>query len=283
MSDDSPIILDGRPVAQEMLTRAKASVSVLDRAPHLVAILANDRAESRAYLEMKRRAADSIGVQFSLDALDRDAWTTENLSAHVRERCAEEGVDGVMVQLPLAEGIDVNAVLDSLDPEKDVDGLHVVNQGATLLATPGIPSATAAACIAILDFYDVSLSGALVTVVGRSRLVGRPLIGLLLQRDATVTVCHTETRDLATQTLAADIVIVASGKPGTVDAKMIRPGATVVDVGWSRVDGGIIGDAHSDIKTVVGALTPVPGGVGPVTVAQLMRSVVAVASQRESL
>lgn len=269
--------LHGQPVADTILARVREEVVALGRAPHLVIVAATDREESRVYVGQKAKAAAANGVRCTVDDVPEAARTTDALCARIARWNGDTTVDGIIVQLPLARTINQAAVLDAVHPSKDVDGLTSTNLAAAYLGASGFRAATAAATLAILEYYTVALAGSRVVLVGRSRLVGLPLAGMLLQRDATVTVCHTRTRDLATETRRGDVLIVASGKPATVTKDMVAPGATVVDVGWSRVDSRIVGDVAADVADIAGAITPVPGGVGPVTVAMLLANTLAAA------
>lgn len=271
----------GQPVADTILARVRGEVAALGRAPHLVIVAATDREESRVYVSQKAKAAGANGMRCTVDDVPEAKRTTDALCARITRWNADDAVDGIIVQLPLARTINHAAVLGAVHPSKDVDGLTPTNLAAAYLGTSGFRAATAAAVLAILDHYDVPLVGAHAVIVGRSRLIGLPLAGMLVQRDATVTVCHTQTRDLAAETRRADVLVVASGKPATVTRAMVAPGATVVDVGWSRVDGRIVGDVATDVAEVAGAITPVPGGVGPVTVAMLLANTLDAAKARQ--
>lgn len=297
--------LSGQPVADRILARVREGVAGCARIPHppltegftprvspgaaagkalqpphLVIVHATDREESATYVARKEAAARDVGMRVTVDGVSADARTTAALIARVQAWSGDADVDGIIVQLPLPEGVDAHAVLEAVHPAKDVDGLTSASVAAAYLGTPGFRAATAAACIAILDDYAIPIVGARATIVGRSRLVGLPLAGMLLRRDATVTVAHTRTADLAAACRSAEILIVASGRPATVTRDMVSPGATVVDVGWQRVGGAVVGDVAPDVATVAGALTPVPGGVGPVTVAQLLANTLEAARMR---
>ena len=200
------------------------------------------------------------------------ATTTEDeLLEHVRELNADDAVDGILVQLPLPAGLDEAAIIAAIDPAKDVDGLHPFNAGQLLLGRPTFVGATPLGVLALLDEYDVELAGARAVVIGRSDIVGKPAALLLLQRHATVTICHSRTRDLAAEVARADVVVAAVGVPGLVGSEWVKEGATVIDVGITRTEDGLVGDVAPDAAERAGLLTPVPGGVGPMTVAMLLR------------
>ncbi|MDO8463228.1 MAG: bifunctional 5,10-methylenetetrahydrofolate dehydrogenase/5,10-methenyltetrahydrofolate cyclohydrolase [bacterium] len=273
-------VLRGQPVADAILARVRADVSVCVRPPHLVVVLATDREESRTYVAKKMSMVEQVGMRCTVDAVPEQSRTTDALVARVRRWSDDDSVDGIIVQLPLVRAIAMHAVLDAIDPSKDVDGLTSANIAAAYLNEPGFRAATAAAVLSILDFYHIPIVGVRTTIVGRSRLVGLPLAGMLLARDATVTIAHTKTAALADACRNAELLIVASGKPGMVTREMVAAGATVIDVGWARVNGKVVGDVALDVAEVAGALTPVPGGVGPVTVAMLLAQTVRAAQAR---
>ena len=232
-------------------------------------------------LERKRATAQSLGIR-AVDHLYPDGLAEGHLLGLIRELNADRSVHGILVQLPLPAGIDEDRVLAAVDPSKDVDGFHPENLGRLLAGTPSVVPCTPAGVLEILDYYGVELKGAEAVMVGRSRIVGKPLSQLLLARHATVTVCHTRTRDLAAHTRRAEVLLVAAGRPAVVTGEMVRDDAVVVDVGVNRLpDGRLAGDV--DATTVaprVRAITPVPGGVGPMTIAMLMKNTVAATSRQ---
>ncbi|MDO8425101.1 MAG: bifunctional 5,10-methylenetetrahydrofolate dehydrogenase/5,10-methenyltetrahydrofolate cyclohydrolase [bacterium] len=260
----------GQPVADAILARVREGVAALARPPHLVVVAATDTAASRAYVSRKAAAAETVGMRCTVDDVPARERTTDALAARVAAWSVDPTVDALIVQLPLARDIDAHMVLEAVDSAKDVDGLTAENLAAAYLGTSGHRAATAAACVAILDYYSISIAGKRATIVGRSRLVGLPLAGMLMRRDATVTIAHTKTADLGAACRDAEILVVASGHPGTVTLDMVTPGAIVIDVGWARIGDRVVGDVAPDAATIVGAITPVPGGVGPVTVAMLL-------------
>src|SRR5205807_2416641 len=221
----------------------------------------------------KKRAADSVGIA-SRDCLYPQGLTQRELIDLLRSLNADPAVHGILLQLPLPKGLDEDAAIAAIAPEKDADGLHPTNLGRLLAGEPSVVPCTPAGCLEILDHYGARLEGAEAVVVGRSRLVGKPLAQLLLARHATVTMCHTRTRDLAFHTRRADILCVAAGRPRMITGDMVKPGAWVIDVGVNRLDNGrLAGDVDFDtVAAHAAAVTPVPGGVGPMTVAMLMRN-----------
>jgi methylenetetrahydrofolate dehydrogenase (NADP+)/methenyltetrahydrofolate cyclohydrolase len=198
----------------------------------------------------------------------------EELLALVAQLNAEEGVTGILVQLPLPEQIDEDRIIRSINPIKDVDGFHPFSAGHLLQGSPTFVAATPAGIMEILREYEVELQGARAVVIGRSNIVGKPMALLLLAEHATVTICHSRTRDLPAVVREADVIVAAVGRPDTVTADMVREGATVVDVGINRTEEGLVGDVAAGVRDVAGLLTPVPGGVGPMTIASLLRNTV---------
>ena len=276
-------ILDGKATAaaikEELRVRLKA---LADRGvrPGLGTILVGDDPASQAYVSGKHRDSAELGILSLRRDLPAGA-TQADVEAAVDELNADPSCTGFLVQLPLPKGLDEQRVLERVDPDKDVDGLHPVNLGRLVLMHPGPVPATARAIPELLRRYDVPVAGAHVVIVGRGTTAGRPL-GLLLTRrseNATVTLCHTGTVDLVAQTRRADVVVMATGSPYLLTPDMVRPGAAVVDVGITRVtqpDGTVklAGDVHPDVRQVAGYLAPVPGGVGPMTRVMLMLNVV---------
>jgi len=277
-------ILDGKAVAlaiREDLTRRVAELARRGITPGLGTVLVGDDPGSRAYVRGKHRDSAQVGIASISRELPADAAQVE-VEAVVDELNGDPACTGFLVQLPLPEGLDAQRVLRRVDPDKDADGLHPLNLGKLVLGEPGPVPGTPEGIIELLRHYDIPLAGAEVTVIGRGITVGRTL-GLMLTRrseNATVTLCHTGTKDLAAHTRSADIVIVAAGRPRLLTADMIRPGAVVVDVGITRTDAGLIGDVDPGVAEVAGWLAPVPGGVGPMTRAMLLAKVVAFAEQQ---
>ena len=271
------MILDGKLVAQKVLDEVRAGVArfrdATREAPTLAVVLVGDFAPSKIYVANKKRAADSVGIA-SEDHLHPAGLDRAGLLALLGRLNADPRVHGILLQLPLPAGLDEDQAIAAIDPAKDVDGLHPVNLGRLLAGSPTVVPCTPAGCIEILDHYGCELKGAEAVVIGRSRLVGKPLAQLLLARHATVTMCHTRTRDLAAHTRRADVLCVAAGRAGTVTKDMVKDGAWVVDVGINRLETGkVVGDVDfGGVSERVRAITPVPGGVGPMTIAMLLRN-----------
>ena len=275
-----PVILNGTVVAGAIRAEVAAGVAALQAShavkPALAVVLVGNDAASQVYVRNKRQACRDVGIE-ARDHLFPEGLTEASLLALVRELNAAADVHGILVQLPLPRTIDESRVLDAVDPAKDVDGFHPENLGRLLAGHTAIVPGTPAGIMAILEHYGVPLRGRLATVVGRSRIVGKPVAQLLLAADATVTMAHSKTPDLAAVTRQADILVVAAGRPRLIGAGHVKPGAAVVDVGMNRLaDGKLVGDVDfAAVMPVASAITPVPGGVGPTTVAMLLRSTLA--------
>jgi methylenetetrahydrofolate dehydrogenase (NADP+)/methenyltetrahydrofolate cyclohydrolase len=275
--------LDGKATAAAIraeLTERVARLAAVGRRPGLGTLLVGDDPGSRWYVSAKHKDCAQVGIA----SIERELPATADL-AEVLEVVDELNADptctGYIVQLPLPKGIDESVVLERIDPAKDADGLHPVSLGRLVLGVPGALPCTPVGIVELLRRYGVPLAGAEVVVVGRGITVGRPL-GLLLTRrteNATVTLCHTGTRDLAAHTRNADIIVAAAGVPDLITADMVKPGAAVLDVGVSRVDGKIAGDVAAEVREVAGWVAPNPGGVGPMTRAMLLANVVLAAEQ----
>ena len=263
--------MDGKALAQRVRGEVAAEVAELGRPVGLATVLVGDDPASAVYVRSKRQACAEAGIESFHHELPADT-TEEALLALVAELNDDDRVTGILVQLPLPEQIDESRVIQQIRPIKDVDGFHPVNAGFLLQGTPTLPPATPAGIMEILDAYDVPLQGARAVVVGRSNIVGKPISLLLLSRHATVTMCHSRTQDLPGVTREADVLVAAVGKAAAVTADMVKPGATVIDVGINRVDGVLVGDVAPEAADVAGLMTPVPGGVGPMTIAALLRN-----------
>lgn len=272
------VILDGKATATAVKTDLRARVDVLRErgiTPGLGTVLVGDDPGSHAYVGGKHRDCAEVGIASIRVDLPADT-TQEQLESEIRRLNEDPAVTGYIVQLPLPKHLDANRVLGLMDPAKDADGLHPTNLGRLVLGEPAPLPCTPRGIVDLLRRYDVAIDGAEVVVVGRGVTVGRPL-GLLLTRkseNATVTLCHTGTRDLATHLRAADIIVAAAGVPHLVTADLVRPGAAVLDVGITRTDAGLVGDVHPDVREVAGFVAPMPGGVGPMTRAMLITNVV---------
>ncbi len=271
-------VLDGKAFRDEIfvdLAQRVAALTAAGRTPGLGTVLVGEDPGSQAYVRGKHADCAKVGITSIRRDLPADT-TTEQLNSVIDELNADPACTGYIVQLPLPRHLDENAALERIDPDRDADGLHPMNLGRLVLGTQAPLPCTPRGIVALLRRYDVPIAGAHVVVIGRGVTVGRPL-GLLLTRrteNATVTLCHTGTRDLAALTRQADIVVAAVGVPHLVTADMVRPGAAVVDVGVSRVDGKLTGDVHPDVWEVAGHVSPNPGGVGPLTRAFLLTNVV---------
>jgi methylenetetrahydrofolate dehydrogenase (NADP+)/methenyltetrahydrofolate cyclohydrolase len=281
-------LLDGKLVAQKVLDEVKRGVTALRAetgvTPTLAVILVGDFAPSRIYIANKKKMAAEVGIA-SRDHIHPDGLAQSSLLELLRSLNADPTVHGILLQLPLPQGLNEDQAIASIAPEKDVDGFHPTNLGYLLAGAPRVVPCTPAGVMEILDHYEVELRGAEATVVGRSRIVGKPLAQLLLARHATVTMCHTRTRDLAAHTRRADILCVAAGRPQVITGDMVKPGAVVIDVGINRLESGkLVGDVEFESASrVAGGITPVPGGVGPMTVAMLMRNTLQAARRQTGI
>jgi methylenetetrahydrofolate dehydrogenase (NADP+) / methenyltetrahydrofolate cyclohydrolase len=282
-------IIDGKAIAAAERDRIKTEVAALAEqgiVPGLAAVLVGDDPASQVYVGAKEKACASVGIASAGVRLPAET-SQEDLLAEVGRLNADPGVSGIIVQLPLPDHLDPVAVQERTDPEKDVDGLHPTNGGRLLRGDPVFVPATPLGCELLLREAGVDLAGARVVIIGRSQLVGRPLALLLsLKRiNATVTMCHTGTRDIAAHTREADVIVVATGVPKTLTADMVRPGAAIIDVGVNRAeDGKLYGDVDFDeVVEVAGAITPVPGGVGPMTVTMLLHNTLLAARRQHGI
>jgi methylenetetrahydrofolate dehydrogenase (NADP+) / methenyltetrahydrofolate cyclohydrolase len=279
------MILDGKVVSEKVLDAVRAGVTRLRErtgiVPTLGVVLIGDDPASQIYVRNKKRAADSVGIA-SRDYLHPQGLSQTELIDLLRSINADGAIHGILLQLPLPKGLEESSAIATISPDKDADGLHPENLGRLLAGEPGTVPCTPAGCLEILDHYGATLLGAEAVVIGRSRLVGKPLAQLLLARHATVTMCHTRTRDLAAHTRRADILCVAAGRPRMVTGDMVKAGAWVIDVGVNRLDTGkLAGDVDFDsVSDKAGAITPVPGGVGRMTVAMLLKNTLALAERR---
>jgi len=270
--------MDGAALAKRVRAQLKDEVAELGDIG-LATILVGDDPASEVYIRLKHKAAEEVGIR----AIDRrlPAETAEDeLLELVGELNRDESIDGILVQTPLPSQVDEARVMRTIDPVKDVDGLHPFNAGQLYLGEETLVPATPLGVMALLEEYRIPLAGRRAVVVGRSSLVGKPVALLLLQQNATVTICHSRTDDLAHQTLDADVLVVAVGVPGLVTPDMVRPGGAVVDVGITRTEAGLVGDVDPDVAQIAAFLTPVPGGVGPMTIACLLGNALRAARYR---
>ena len=301
--------LDGaaaaRQIRAELGPRARAFADRYGRPPGLGVVLVGSRPESELYVRHKLTAVSDAGCRADLVRVDERATLAELIDT-VQRLNADDEVDAILVQSPLPDAMGADAeqrVFDTIDPAKDVDGFHPINVGRLVQKRPSLVACTPLGCIELLEREGIALAGRHAVVIGRSDIVGKPMALLLLHRDATVTICHSRTRDLPRVAAEADVLVAAVGRPGFVTAEFVRPGATVIDVGINVLtdesavarffpegspkrrtfaDKGsvLIGDVHPDVERVAGALTPVPGGVGPLTVAMVLRNTITAAEAR---
>jgi methylenetetrahydrofolate dehydrogenase (NADP+) / methenyltetrahydrofolate cyclohydrolase len=270
--------MDGKALAERIRAEVAEEVKELGEVG-LTTVLVGDDPASEIYIRRKQEAAREAGI-VSRDYRLAEDTTEEELLALVAELNGDDAVDGILVQLPLPEQINEQPVIDAVDPAKDVDGFHPVNAGKLFLGQEGLVAATPTGIMSLLDEYEVPLVGACAVVVGRSTIVGKPVALLLLARHATVTICHSRTADLTAHTRDADVLVVATGHPGLVTPDMVKEGATVIDVGMNRTEDGLRGDVDPAAAERAGLMTPVPGGVGPMTIASLLRNTVKAARLR---
>jgi methylenetetrahydrofolate dehydrogenase (NADP+)/methenyltetrahydrofolate cyclohydrolase len=303
--------LDGAALAAqiraELVPRVASFTSAHRRPPGLAVVLAGNNPASEIYVRNKIKAAAEAGCRAELVRLDAAASLQDALNT-VSRLNADDQIDAILVQSPLPEGMGGDAeqhVFDALDPAKDVDGFHPDNVGRLVQKRPTLVACTPLGCIELLEREQIAIAGARAVVIGRSDIVGKPMALLLLHRDATVTVCHSKTRDLARVSSSADILVAAIGRPGFVTREFVKPGATVIDVGintltaetdvmrffpanakkqeqFHKKGSVLIGDVHPDVEEVAGAITPVPGGVGPLTVAMVLRNTITAAENRRA-
>jgi methylenetetrahydrofolate dehydrogenase (NADP+) / methenyltetrahydrofolate cyclohydrolase len=277
-------VIDGTAVAAGVRERVRGEVAQvtrdLGRPPGLATVQVGDDPASAIYVRRKREACEEVGIA-SIHHEPTASISEAELLELIAELNGADEVDGILIQLPLPEGIDAAAVIAAISSQKDVDGLTPVSAGLLARGEPGLAPATPRGVMELLAAAGTDPSGKEAVIVGRSNLVGRPLVSLLLGADATVTICHSRTRDLAEVCRRAEILVAAAGRPGLITAEMIRPGATVIDVGTNRTEEGLVGDVDFEAaREVAGAITPVPGGVGPMTIAMLLVNTVKAARGR---
>jgi methylenetetrahydrofolate dehydrogenase (NADP+)/methenyltetrahydrofolate cyclohydrolase len=274
-------VIDGKAIAAALRARVAEQIGALGFSPGLVVVLVGDDPASAVYVRAKDRAAREAGIAVRTIRLPADTAEAA-LLAEIAALNADPAVDGILVQLPLPAWIRTQAVLEAIDPAKDVDGFHPLNVGRLAAGSPNLVPCTPLGIMRLLEAAEVPLAGARALVIGRSTIVGRPLLSLLLGANATVTAVHSRTRDLAAECRRAEVLVAAAGRPEMVRGDWIGQGATVIDVGVNRLaDGRLVGDvAYAECVAVAGAITPVPGGVGPMTIACLLENTVAAALRR---
>ena len=265
-------IIDGTAIAKGMLDELKLEIEKAGLSPKLAVIIVGDDPASKTYLKSKEAACSHVGIAYEKYMLPSSTSQAELLN--LIKELNESDVNAILLQMPLPKGMDEETALEAIDPEKDADGFHPANIGRLLLGDEAIAPATPSGIIELLTRSSIEVSGKHVVIVGRSNVVGKPLAVMLLNRDATVTICHSRTSTLARITREADILAVAVGKPHFITSDMVKGGAVVIDVGINKVGGSTVGDVDFEkVKEKASAITPVPGGVGPMTVASLMRNV----------
>lgn len=277
------IIMDGRSVAARLKeTAAQEALALAQNGmmPHLAVVLVGENAASQVYVRNKENTCKKAGIRSTVLRLPENCTQAE-LEDAVRALNEDASVHGILVQLPLPDHLDEAAVLRLIDPDKDVDGFHAMNSGRLMNGQRGFVPCTPLGVMRMLEAYGIPVRGKHAVVIGRSNIVGKPMAMLLLAADATVTICHSKTENLAQIARQADILVAAVGRPRFVTADMVKPGATVIDVGINRVDGAIVGDVDFDgVSEVAGYLTPVPGGVGQMTIAMLLANTLDAARNR---
>jgi len=275
-------IIDGKALGARVREEVAASVAELGHVG-LATVLVGDDPASHIYIDLKQKAAAQAGMEARDLKLPADT-SEEELLATIAALNADDGVDGLLVQLPLPDHIDENRAIEAIDPGKDVDGIHPFNAGCLYLGRPTLVPGTPLGIMRMLDEYEIQLEGARAVVVGRSAIVGKPMAHLLLQRNATVTICHSRTEDLQRHTLDADILVAAVGRTHLISADMVKAGATVIDVGMNRDEGSrkVLGDVDPSAMDEAAYMTPVPGGVGPMTIAMVLQNAVTAARLRRA-
>lgn len=276
-------ILDGKKCSEMRLDLIREQIEESGLHPHLATVIAGSDPASQMYVRMKHRACEQAGIGSVGIELPADA-TTEKVLEKVRQLNADTDIDGILVQLPLPGQVDTGRVIEAISPGKDVDGYHPENMGLLFSGKPRFSSCTPKGIMTLLASYSIPVAGTHAVIAGRSIDVGRPMAALLLNADATVTVCHSRTQDLAEELKRADILVSAVGKAHFIRPEMVKPGAVVIDVGINRLDGKLVGDVDFDaVREIASAITPVPGGVGPMTIATLMENTFMAARERKCI
>ena len=274
------IILDGKALAKKIKGQVAAQAAALPRRPGLAVLLVGENPASQVYVRGKEKDCDECGI-LNLGCRLPAETTQEELLARIERLNADPAVDGILVQLPLPKHLNEASVLRLIDPDKDVDGFHAMNSGRLMNGQPGFVPCTPLGVMKLLEAYGIDPAGKHAVVIGRSNIVGKPMAMLLLRANATVTICHSRTQNLADITRQADILVAAVGRANFVTADMVKPGAAVIDVGINRVDGKLVGDVDFDaVSGVAGYITPVPGGVGQMTIAMLLANTLDAAAKR---
>jgi methylenetetrahydrofolate dehydrogenase (NADP+) / methenyltetrahydrofolate cyclohydrolase len=271
-------LIDGKALAARVREEVATSVAELDHVG-VATVLVGDDPASHIYINLKQKAATAAGIEARDHRLPADT-SEEDVLALIAELNADDSVDGLLVQLPLPGHIDENVVVEAIDPGKDIDGIHPENAGRLYLGRPALVPGTPLGVMRMLEEYEIPLSGANAVVVGRSAIVGKPMAQLLLAANATVTTCHSRTRDLRAHTLEADVLVAAVGQPHVIVPDMVKPGSTVIDVGLTRTNDGLFGDVDPAAAERAAYITPVPGGVGPMTIAMVLQNTVTAARAR---
>jgi methylenetetrahydrofolate dehydrogenase (NADP+) / methenyltetrahydrofolate cyclohydrolase len=273
-------LIDGKALALEVRAQVAEDVRAFGQPVCLATILVGDDPASHVYVGSKHKASHEAGIDSRDHRFPADTPESEILDL-IAELNADDAVDGILVQLPLPEHMDEPKALRAVDPAKDVDGFHVLNAGLLYLGEPALTPATPSGVMVMLAKHGVELKGKEAVVIGRSEIVGKPMAMMLLAEHATVTICHSRTVDLASHTRRADVLVAAVGRAGLVTADMVKPGAVVIDVAMNRTaEGKLVGDVDRGVAEVAGLLTPVPGGVGPMTIAMLLRNTLTAAQHR---
>lgn len=273
-------ILDGKATSEKRLDTLREAIAGSGLHPKLATVIVGNDPASQMYVRMKHKACEKVGIASVGVELPADA-TTRTVVDKVRSLNRDGSVDGILVQLPLPSQVDTERVINAISPEKDVDGYHPENMGHLFLGKPRFSSCTPTGIMTLLAEYQIPVAGARAVVAGRSIDVGRPMAALLLNADATVTICHSKTKDLSEELKRADILVSAVGKPHFITKEMVKEGAVVIDVGINQLEGKLVGDVDFDaVKEVASAITPVPGGVGPMTIATLMENTFRSAQER---
>ncbi|MEW5996920.1 MAG: bifunctional 5,10-methylenetetrahydrofolate dehydrogenase/5,10-methenyltetrahydrofolate cyclohydrolase [Candidatus Micrarchaeota archaeon] len=272
------MILSGKALAAEIEEELKKRAEALGFTPGLDIVMVGDDPASRTYVEKKLNKAGDIGIKGRLHHL-AGSTTGEELLSLIGKLNADKSVHGFIVQLPLPRQIDAGKIMEAMDPGKDADGFHPLNMGRVAEGLPATVPATPKGIMRLIDYYKIPLAGKEAAVVGRSNIVGKPVSYLLTNRDATVTLCHSKTKNLAEHTRRADLLVVAVGSPYLIKADMVKEGACVIDVGTTKLGGKIVGDVDFDTVSRKADITPVPGGVGPLTVIMLMENLVELAEK----